>query len=96
MVASAHDLVLRAEVNDYTMRAGRTIHAIEKRGFRPIGDGRHAPCPLGCGRKISHGLPGNPWRRRVQPCEGERWLAYLRELASEREARAAKREAKRS
>lgn len=38
------------------------------RGFRPTGNGTKTPCPH-CGKSISHGLPGNPYTRRVQPCQ---------------------------
>ena len=41
---------------------------LDGRGFRPPGQGRRKPCPH-CGKNISHGLPGNPHFRKLQPCQ---------------------------
>lgn len=45
----------------------KPIH-LDGRGIRPTGNGKRKRCPY-CGKNMSHGLPGNPLMRRMQPCQ---------------------------
>lgn len=43
-------------------------YRLDRRGFKPTGNGTKGKCPH-CGKAISHGLPGNPYARKLQPCQ---------------------------
>ena len=58
-------------------------YKLDRRGFRPTGNGSKGRCPH-CGKSISHGLPGNPYTRKFQPCQRTEVAAELARRANTR------------
>ena len=83
---ATHDPTATATRFAMRARGVEKPYKLDRRGFRPTGNGNTGRCPH-CGKAISHGLPGNPYTRKWQPCQRVEMAAERARLAAQRTPR---------